>query len=29
MSREEASPEEMMSVAKNMAKGQGVEGRLS
>ncbi len=29
MSREEVSPEEMMSVAKNMAKGQGVEGGFS
>lgn len=29
MSREEVSPEEMMSVAKNMAKGQGVQGGLS
>jgi hypothetical protein len=29
MSREEVSPEEMMSVAKNMAKDQGVEGGFS
>lgn len=29
MSREEVSTEELMSVAKNMAKGQGVEGGLS
>ncbi len=29
MSREEVSPEEMMSAAKNMAKGQGVEGGFS
>jgi len=28
MSREEVSPEEMMSVAKNMAQGEAVEGEV-